>query len=138
MYHKNKDYNDYLISLHSACKVIWSECPESMDLDLSLIKNPGHILDWCDDKMFDIEGFIYCVSGNYISKNTSKLNFNISYSNGNVYFSSEQSSFIGSGKNLLFAISDYILHNNNSEELIYEVSMFNKSECSEDIKNEKK
>jgi len=139
MYAKDKDYNDYLISLYNACRIIWKECPESLDLDLSLIENPGHILDWCDDKMFDIDGFIYCVCGNFISRNKNKMNFNISYSNDNVSFSAEKSKFIGSGKNLIFAISDYISQNNvSSEELIYEVKVFKNSNYTENVKNDKK
>lgn len=123
MYQKEKEQQRYLEELYESCMIIWRYLPSSLDLDLGLIKRPGHILDWCDDKMFDVEGFISHVAGNFINKLSIKHKVHIFYVDNSVHFSIDSHDKEGIGKNLICAISDWIKKITEVENIYYNVSI---------------
>ena len=123
MRQKEKEQQRYLEDLHESCNVIWKYLPSSLDADLSLIHRPMHILDWCDEKMFEVDGFISHVSGNFINKLSNSYKVNIVYSNNLVRFFVDSNEIEGIGHNPVYAISDWIKKNTEVESVYYDVKI---------------
>ena len=99
-----------LNQIFSSASIIWNKFPEIKAECFCLIERPHHIWDWCEEKDLYSDDFCDLVASRFLKKFSEKFLIEIYYTKDVIKIKSNYFSSVGYGKNLMFAISDFIVN----------------------------
>lgn len=99
-----------LKEIFNSVSIIWARFPQLKSDCFSLIERPHHIWDWCEEKNLNSDDFCGIVANRFASTFSEKFLIEIYFVKDAVKVKSNYFSSVGCGKNLMFAISDFILN----------------------------